>query len=105
MTDVEKQKITDTLLYLAEPYRIQAMRRYFPEINQNKELSERCCKLADQVQKANLSEEDRQTVDDFTCQMQELQDLQLSIMYVAGILDGCTFLQDHGIFQKLFEQL
>ena len=37
--DEEKRKILEALIYLMEPYRIEAMQRYLSEIPKNRELT------------------------------------------------------------------
>ena len=39
------------------------MKRYFPEIGKNRELTEKSCELADQVEALELSDGQKQTVD------------------------------------------
>ena len=77
LKDEEKRKICETMIYLMDPYRIEAMKRYFPEIGRNKALTNKSCELADQVE-------------------------ALAIIYAAGIIDSLVFIKERGLLDKVF---
>ena len=103
MKNEEKKKICETMIYLMDPYRIEAMKRYFPEIGKNRELTEKSCELADQVEALELSDGQKQTIDRLMVTMENLHDTQLSIIYAAGIIDGLIFIKERGLLDKVFQ--
>ena len=95
MKDEEKKKICETMIYLMDPYRIEAMKRYFPGIGKNRELTEKSCE--------ELSDGQKQTVDKLMATMEDLHDTQLSIIYAAGIIDGLVFIKERSLLDKVFQ--
>lgn len=101
MKDEEKKKILEALIYLMEPYRMEAMQRYLSEIPKNKELTRKICDLADEIVCQQLKPEQKDIFDELMATMQDLHDVQLSALYTAGIIDGLVFLKDQGLLDKV----
>ena len=102
LKDEEKRKICETMIYLMDPYRIEAMKRYFPETGRNKALTNKSCELADQVEALELTDGQKQIVDKLMATMEDLHDTQLSIIYAAGIIDSLVFIKERGLLDKVF---
>lgn len=105
MKDEEKRKILEALIYLMEPYRMEAMQRYLSEIPKNRELTRKMCDLADELVCQQLDQEQKALFDDLMATMQDLHDIQLSTLYTAGIIDGLVFLKDQGLLDKVLASM
>ena len=105
MQDADKKKICDALVYLIDPYRIEAMQRYLPEIPKNKMLMEKSCDLADQVEALALGKEQKDTINKLLATMEDLHDTKLSVIYTAGLIDGLVFLKYQGLLDKVFKYM
>lgn len=104
MKDEEKRKILEALIYLMEPYRMEAMQRYLPEIPKNKELTRKICDIADEL--VNMLNQDQKDIfDDLMATMQDLHDVQLSALYTAGIIDSLVFIKDQGLLDKVLANI
>lgn len=103
--DEEKRKILEALIYLMEPYRIEAMQRYLSEIPKNRELTRKICDLADTLVCQQLNQEQKALFNDLMATMQDLHDVQLSAIYTAGIIDGVVFLKDQGLLDKVIANI
>lgn len=105
MKDEEKRKILEAMIYLMEPYRMEAMQRYLSEIPRNKELTRKMCDLADELVCQQLNPEQKTLFDELMATMQDLHDIQLSALYTAGIIDGLVFLKDQGLLDKVIANI
>lgn len=105
MNAADKCKVIDALLYIIDPYRAETMKRYLSEVPKNKELTEKVCNLADGIETLGLTAEQKETVDNFMQASQELQDLQLSVIYIAGMVDALVLLKDQGMLDRIIKYM
>ncbi len=103
--DEEKRKILEALIYLMEPYRMEAMQRYLSEIPRNRELTRKMCDIADELVCQQLNQEQKALFDDLMATMQDLHDIQLSVLYTAGIIDSLVFIKDQGLLDKVLANI
>lgn len=103
--DEEKRKILEAMIYLMEPYRMEAMQRYLSEIPKNKELTRKICDLADEIVCQQLNNEQKALFDELMATMQDLHDVQLSALYTAGIIDSLVFFKDQGLLDKVLANI
>lgn len=102
--DEEKRKILEALIYLMEPYRMEAMQRYLSEIPRNRELTRKMCDIADEL--VNILNQDQKDIfDDLMVTMQDLHDVQLSAIYTAGIIDSLVFFKEQGLLDKVLANI
>lgn len=105
MKDEEKRKILEALIYLMEPYRMEAMQRYLSEIPKNRELTRKICDLADTLVCQHLNLEQKALFDELMATMQDLHEVQLSTLYTAGIIDSLVFIKDQGLLDKVLANI
>jgi len=96
MTEKEKMRLDDLLLQIVTLLREKRMETYdfARDIYQNK--MEKACAADQMYMKMDLSEEQRSVIDELLELRSDAETCELTITYVAGLLDGIVFLRDVG---------
>lgn len=96
MKQTEKSTLEDTLLQLAARFREQAFCRYVKDCPEYKRLLEIACEADKAYYEMELTDQQRELIDRLLTSRSDASECELTLTYVAGILDGIIFLRDFG---------
>lgn len=96
MKQTEKTKLEDTLLQLAAKFREQAFCRYVKDWPEYRRLLEISCAADRAYYEMELTDQQREQIDEILNSRSDASDCELTLTYVAGVLDGIIFLRDTG---------
>jgi len=96
MTEKEKARLDDTLMQLMTEFRERRVKEHsFAKMIYQEKMEAACAADEDYVL-LDLTEEQRQTIDHMLELKFDASVCELTITYVAGLLDGIVFLRDSG---------
>lgn len=96
MKQTENHDMEDVLLQLAARFREQAFCRYVKNCPEYERLLEISCAADKAYYDMELTDEQRSQIDELLDSRSEASDCELTLTYIAGILDGIMFLRDYG---------
>lgn len=92
----EKEKLQDTLLQLATALREKRARAYGVGWDLHRKKVEEACEADKRFMELSLTEEQREVVEEMSEKRAEANECELTLTYVAGVLDGITLLRNIG---------
>lgn len=92
----EKEKLYDTLLQLGTALREKRTYVYGVGWNLHKEKVEAVCEADKQYMDLPLTEQQKEVIERMLEKRMEANECELTLTFVAGILDGITFLRELG---------
>ena len=92
----EKEKLYDTLLQLGTALREKRVHVYGVGWDLHKEKVEAVCEADKKYMDLPLPEEHKETIERMLEKRMEANECELTLTYIAGILDGISYLRDAG---------
>ncbi len=96
MTEKEKAKLDDTLMQLMTEFREKRVKKYDLAKKLYREKMEKACAADADYMLLGLTDNQRQVIDHMLDLRSEAGICELTITYMAGLLDGIVFLKDLG---------
>ena len=92
----EKEKLYDTLLQLGTALREKRAHAYGVGWDTHRKKVEAVCEADKQYMDLPLTEEQKEVIERMLEKRMEANECELTLTYVAGILDGISYLRDAG---------
>lgn len=93
---IEKERLYDTLLQLGTALREKRAHAYGVGWNLHKEKVEAVCEADKKYMDLPLTEEQKEVIERMLEKRMEANECELTLTFVAGILDGIIFLRELG---------
>ena len=93
----EKEKLYDTLLQLGTALREKRAHAYGVGWDTHRKKVEAVCEADKQYMDLPLTEEQKEVIERMLEKRMEANECELTLTYVAGILDGISYLRDAGV--------
>lgn len=99
MIHTEKEQMENTLLQLATRFREQAFCRYGKDCPKYEKLLQKACEADQSYYAMELTSQQREQIDALLNSRAEASDCELTLTYIAGLLDGIRMLKESGFLE------